>query len=252
MKVVGIIPARMASSRFPGKPLAPIHGLPMIEHVHQRARLAKSLDDVVVATCDREIVAAAQRFGARAIMTAPTHERGTDRVAEAARSLDADVIVNVQGDEPMLDPAMLDLVVQPLLEDRTVRVSNLVRPLARTEAAISDPNVVKAVFDARGNALYFSRSILPGLRYAPVSYPRFAQLGIYAFTREMLQTYAKLPPTPLEAAESVDMLRLLEHGYSIQCPIFHGDLQAVDTPADLSEVEHRLTDDPLMRQYLRR
>jgi 3-deoxy-manno-octulosonate cytidylyltransferase (CMP-KDO synthetase) len=242
----------MASSRFPGKPLAMIHGLTMIQHVFERARLSRAMDQVCVATCDEAIVQAVEGFGGKAIMTSEKHERGTDRVAEAAAHLGSgadDIIVNVQGDEPMLDPEMLDAVVRPLFDDPGVQCTNLISPLPNDQATIEDPNIVKAVVDPHMDALYFSRSVLPGFRYAPLGYPRFRQLGIYAFRRPALEKFVRLPPTPLESAESVDMMRLLEHRVPLRCAVTEVQLWSVDNPGDIAIVEEHLATDPLRAKY---
>jgi 3-deoxy-manno-octulosonate cytidylyltransferase (CMP-KDO synthetase) len=237
MKTVCIIPARMGSSRFPGKPLAPICGRPMIEHVYRRCRMNQSLAGVYIATCDREIAAAAEAFGGTAIMTAGSHQRASDRVAEAAEKMDADIIVMVQGDEPMLYPEMIDAAVRPFREDPAVLCTNLAAPIQSIEE-MRDPNTIKVVVAKNGDALYFSRQPIPSGSSAGLK-----QVCVIPFRREFLLQYAKLEPTPLEIAESVDMLRILEHGLKVRMVMTNYETHAVDTPADLALVER------LMRQY---
>ncbi len=251
--VAVIIPARMGSSRFPGKPLAPILGLPMIEHVYRRAAMSPLPEAVYVATPDREIAQAVESFGGQAIMTSPSHERASDRVAEAVRNLSiaAQVVINLQGDEPLIQPEMIELAARPLLDDPTIMVSNLVGAIA-SEEEWRDRNTIKMVMDPNGFALYLSREPIPTDRIQGWgNIPVFKQVNVVPFQREFLFTYTSLPPTPLEVAESIDMLRVLEHGYSlklIRCDI---DVHSVDTPQDLAQVEQMMSRDPLVRQYMR-
>lgn len=250
--VIAIIPARMGSSRFPGKPLAPLLGLPMIEHVYRRTALSRSLSAVYVATCDREIVDAVEGFGGRAIMTSDTHERASDRVAEAAEGLDADIVVMVQGDEPMVVPEMIDQAVAPLLEDPAVQCVNLAGRIASLDE-FRDPNTIKVVVDPHGDAVYFSREPIPALRGTPLERaPAAKQVCIIPFRREALFLFTSLEATPLEQTESVDMLRFLEHGYKVRMVPTPYDTHAVDTPADLELVATLLRDDPLTATALDR
>ena len=248
MNVVGIIPVRMAASRFPGKPLALIHGRPMVEHVFRRAWMSKTMNEVVVATCDEAIRQAVEYFGGAVIMTADTHVRATDRIAEAARKLEADVVVNIQGDEPMLHPEMLDLLCAPLLEDPTLPCSNLMMPID-DETDFHDPNQVKVVCNQRQEALYMSREPIPTTRYLGFDVQKWKQLGLIAFTKDFLLTFAQLPPTPLEQAESVDMMRAIEHGYRVKMVASPHVTYAVDTPEDLARVEEMMAYDELLTQY---
>ncbi len=248
--IVGIIPARMGAGRFPGKPLADILGWPMVVHVYERARRCAALDDVVVATCDDEIRSVVEAYGGRAIMTSREHERGTDRVAEAARHFDADVIVNIQGDEPLLDPQMLEQVSGPFVRDPALFTCNLIKRLD-TDAEYRDPNCVKVAFTPAMRALYFSREPIPTRRHRP-DQPAFRQLGIIAFRAGFLQTFSRLPRTPLEAAESVDMMRVLEHGFPIALVETGGPAYSVDTPGDLEAVVARMRTDPMAAGYLAR
>jgi len=245
MNIVAIIPARMGSSRFPGKPLAPLHGVPMLGHVYLRTRRNSRLSAVYIATCDDEIRAYARSIGADCVMTSSAHTRASDRTAEAADTIERsagriDAVVMVQGDEPMLVPAMIDEAIGPLASDETVQVVNLVAAIDPDEAA--DPNEVKVAVDRRSNALYFSRHPLPwqnGLADAPV----YKQVCVIPFRRAFLSTFAALEPTPLERAESIDMLRALEHGYAVRMARTAHATCSVDTPADLAHVSHLMRSD---------
>lgn len=249
MKIIGIIPARMGSSRFPDKPLAPILGRPMIEHVYRRIALCHTLDAVYVATCDEDIRSAVEAFAGRVIMTSSEHRRASDRVAEAAQHLDADIVVMVQGDEPMTTPEMIELAIAPMLSDPQVQCVNLVKRIDSNKE-YRDPNAVKVVMDRQGDALYFSREPIPtqqllGFEEIPV----FKQVCIIPFRWDLLLQYARLGPSPLEQAESIDMLRFLEHGYRVRLVETDVDTHAVDTPADLALVESLMRHDPLVAQY---
>lgn len=249
-KIVAAIPARMSSSRFPGKPLTPILGLPMIEHVRRRVERCDTLQAVYVATCDREIADTVEGFGGRVVMTSPRHERASDRVAELASVIDADIYVMVQGDEPLIVPEMIDLALEPLLRDAAVVCSNLAT-LVETEAEFLDRNTVKVVMAMNGDALYFSREAVPTRWRVPFEQLHaYKQVCVIPFRRDFLLTYAKLSPTPLEVAESVDMMRALEHGYPIRLVISPFASQSVDHPDDLVRVEALLRRDPLFAQYL--
>jgi 3-deoxy-manno-octulosonate cytidylyltransferase (CMP-KDO synthetase) len=248
-RVVAVIPVRIGSSRFPGKPLASLHGLPMIEHVFRRAQFCAQLNEVYVATCDAEIQAVAQGFGATVIMTSATHERATDRVAEAAEHFAADIIVMIQGDEPMITPEMVAASLAPLRSDRSICCINLVHRIS-SHREFLDPNTIKVVADSNDNALYFSRSPIPKVDFEESNVKIFKQVCVIPFSRECLLEFARLPPTPLELAESIDMLRLLEHGRKVRLVETAVTTHAVDTPEDLHLVETLMNDDPLMRQYL--
>jgi 3-deoxy-manno-octulosonate cytidylyltransferase (CMP-KDO synthetase) len=219
----------------------------MVWHVYERARAARRIDRVVVATDDERIVAAVRDFGGEAVMTSPRCATGTDRVAEAARTIDGEIVVNVQGDEPMLDPAGLDAAIEPMLEDASIDISTLSLPLTDVEEMLA-PSVVKVVTDSRRRALYFSRSPIPFVRDAGASARDSAaaavaqgltrkHVGLYAFRRESLLRFAKLPPTRLEKAESLEQLRAMENGMSIGVVPVDGEAGvAVDTPQDLERV----------------
>jgi 3-deoxy-manno-octulosonate cytidylyltransferase (CMP-KDO synthetase) len=254
MKIIGIIPARMGSSRFPGKPLANICGIPMLGHVYFRSRMAKVLDDVYVATCDEEIKEYIESIGSKAIMTSDKHERASDRAAEALLKIEKetgqrkDIVVMIQGDEPMVVPEMLDLAVQPMLKDKNVLVVNLMAPIW-TLNEYEDPNEVKVVVDNNNYALYFSREPIPSRKKGAVEIPMLKQMGIIPFRRDFLIEFSRLEPTPLERVESVDMLRILEHGYKVKMVLTRFETHSVDTPEDLRFVEEQMKSDSLAIKY---
>ncbi|MCS7043005.1 MAG: 3-deoxy-manno-octulosonate cytidylyltransferase [Bryobacteraceae bacterium] len=231
--VLGVIPARFASSRFPGKPLVSIDGKPMIQHVWERARLARTLSRLLVATDDGRIASAAAQFGAEVALTSPDHPSGTDRVAEAAAATDAEIVVNIQGDEPLIEPAAIDLAVSTLLDDPNCRMATLKRRIERPED-IRNPNVVKVVTTLDGWALYFSRSPIPFAREGvPVCWKH---IGLYVYRRDLLLSYGSLPRGPLEQMEKLEQLRALENGIGIRVAETGYDTIGVDTPEDLEAV----------------
>ena len=249
MKVLAIIPARMAASRFPGKPLAPILGLPMIEHVRRRVAMCSRLTEVIVATCDEEIRNVVEAAGGKVAMTADTHVRCTDRIAEAALGRDADIVINVQGDEPLVMPEMMNALIGPLLADPDLPSTNLVTPIIDDEEFVN-PNAVKAVVNRAGDILYFSREPIPSRKKAERNdYMKWKQLGIIAFRGDFLRTFTKLEPTPLEIVESVDMMRAIEHGYRVKMVEVKERMIGVDIPADVALVESILARDPLLKLY---
>jgi len=236
--VACVIPARYASSRFPGKVLAPLLGRPMIEHVHRRA-VEADVGEVLVAADDPRVVAAVTAFGGRAVMTSPNHNSGTDRICEAVQDLDCDVIINVQGDEPLLPPPVIARLAQLMLADPALEIATVAVPAAREELA--DPNKVKVVFDASGRAMYFSRSLVPYLREGGADTPAYLHWGIYAYRRAALEKFVALPPGRLESCEKLEQLRALENGISIQVMTVEGlHSVGVDTPADLAEAEAQM------------
>ncbi|MFQ5532693.1 MAG: 3-deoxy-manno-octulosonate cytidylyltransferase [Candidatus Methylomirabilales bacterium] len=244
MKAVGVIPARYASSRFPGKPLAHLRGRPLIQHVYERARRSKTLERVVIATDDvriRDVVAA---FGGEAQLTGLHHASGTDRVAEVATSLSSQLVVNIQGDEPLIEPAMIDEAVAPfLLVESDFVMGTLCRAL-ETEDEWRSPHVVKVVRDCRGFALYFSRAPIPYHRVQG-SNPYYKHIGLYVYRRDFLLEFARLAPTPLEGTEQLEQLRALENGYPIRVVETKYDSIGVDTPDDLERIERILAADGL-------
>ena len=236
MRCAIIIPARFASSRLPGKPLLRETGKYLIQHVYEQACQSKRATDVIVATDDSRIVAAVESFGGRVMMTRADHSTGTDRVAEVACRLDADVIVNLQGDEPLIDPKALDLLPELLERDRGSVIATLAVPLPSLEAYYS-PNVVKVVRDRKGRALYFSRSPIPMVRDGEPDLVRQPQLflqhlGLYAYRKEALLELATLPPDPIEQAEKLEQLRVLAMGWQIQVGVIGHAGRGVDTPED--------------------
>src|SRR5262245_49146291 len=235
MKTAIVIPARFASSRLPGKPLLKGTGKYLLQHVYENA-CRSSADDVIVATDDARIVDAVRSFGGQVMMTRADHPSGTDRVAEAARQLDADIVVNLQGDEPQLDPAILDVLPDLLVKDRDADMATLAVPMTSLEQW-RDPNCVKVVCDRSGRALYFSRSPIPFVRDGVPDFlkqpSRFLQhLGIYAYRREFLLHLATLPPEPLEEMEKLEQLRVLSLGHQIAVGVVQFAGRGVDTPAD--------------------
>jgi 3-deoxy-manno-octulosonate cytidylyltransferase (CMP-KDO synthetase) len=237
MKAIGIIPARWQATRLPGKPLAEIAGRPMIQHVYERAREAASLTEVIVATDDERILAAVRECGGQAVLTSPDHRSGTDRVAEAAAERDADVVVNIQGDEPLIDPHAIDALVAPFLSEPALSMTTLAVPIRAAEE-IDDPGVVKVVVDRHGYALYFSRYPVPYQREEGTgsSGGRLKHLGLYAYRADFLQAFSRMEPTPLEQAEKLEQLRALENGERIFVVLTEHDAVSVDTPEDLARV----------------
>ena len=255
MKIIAIIPARMGSSRYPGKPMAKIHGMPMIGHVLLRSQMSELLDDVYVATCDREIADYVKSIGGKAVITSTCHERCTDRVSEALLSIEketrekVDVVVNIQGDEPMLTPEMIDEAVRPMMDDSSIVCVNLMAPL-KSQIEHEDPNEVKVVVDINNFAMYFSREPIPSRKKGVTDVPMNKQVCIMPFTRDFLIRFNELEETPLEIIESVDMLRALEHGYKVKMVPTMYDTYSVDTPEDLKRVEQLMVDDELLSKYI--
>jgi len=249
MKIVAMIPARMGSSRFPGKPLTPILGKPMIEHVYRRVSLCEQLDATIIATCDEAIRRAAESFAAPVIMTSDTHDRASDRVAEAVQDLEADIIVMVQGDEPMIHPDMIDTAVEPFRSDDSIGCVNLSRRIESQEE-YENPDTIKVVTDIDNNAMYMTRAPVPTLTKAGlVDTMALKQVCVIVFTRSELELYTRLAPTPLEQYESVDMLRLMEHGRAVHMVRTRRETMAVDRPEDVPRVEELLRHDALVTSY---
>jgi 3-deoxy-manno-octulosonate cytidylyltransferase (CMP-KDO synthetase) len=240
-KVTAIIPARMGASRFPGKPLAKISGLPMIEHVRRRVSLCKNIDEVCVATCDEEIFAVVSGYGGNAVMTKNTHQRCTDRVEEASHKVKGDIIVIVQGDEPLLDPKVLDSLVKPMLDNPKIDCTNLLSVIS-DEKDLLDIDIVKTVIDKNKHVLYYSRAPIPYLRCGKAR-PMYRQTGLSAFSNQFLRIYSRLPQTPLEVAESVDFLRIIENRFPILGVLYHNETVGVDRPGDIIKAEAILKND---------
>jgi len=250
VKAVGIIPARYGSTRFPGKPLADLSGKPLIQHVVERAMGAKLLTEVLVATDDERILRAVETFGGKAYITSRDHPSGTDRVAEVARCLRSPLVVNIQGDEPLIAPEMIDQAIGPFLKDKGLQMGTLCK-MMEDPVEVSNPHTVKVVFDREGYALYFSRLPIPyhtvqgsrftvqgkepsAISHQPFNY--YKHIGLYVYRREFLLKLTGLPQTPLERAERLEQLRALEHGFRIKVVETEYDSIGVDTPEDLERV----------------
>jgi len=236
--VVVVIPARYASVRFPGKALARVGGKPLIQHVWERARLLGTVERVIVATDDERIAGAVRGFGGTAVMTSAAHPSGTDRVAEAARGTAAELVVNLQGDEPVFDAKAVDELVGLMADDPSIEMGTLAHPI-RDDAELADVNANKVVLDQAGYALYFSRSPIPYRRQPGLITP-LRHIGIYVFRAPFLQRFASLPPTPLEKTETLEQLRALEHGVRIRVLVTPHASLGVDTPADLDRLAAQL------------
>ena len=255
MKVVGIIPARMASTRFPGKPLADIVGMPMVGHCYLRTKMCNLMDEVYVATCDQEIFDYVESIGGKAVMTANTHERATDRTAEAVAKIEKetgeriDLVVMMQGDEPMVVPEMLEQAIAPMLEDESLRILNIIARIPDREI-FESPNTVKLVLGVGGNILYLSRSPIPSDAKYKGEITILKQLGIILFRRDFLFEYNEMPQTPHEIIESCDMLRVIENGIRLQTVLAGIDTWSVDTPEDLALVVSKMATDPLVKTYV--
>lgn len=235
MKILCVIPARYASTRLPGKPLADIAGKPMIQHVYERALKAARPEMVLVATDHHLVYEAVKKFGGQVMLTSPDHPTGTDRLAEVALAFpDADVIINVQGDEPLIEPTIIDALAGAFDRDDNLSMATLMTPMEESE--YNDSSAVKVVTDLNGYAIYFSRSLIPFPRTKSTGFNVYKHIGLYAYRRDFLLKYAKLEPTPLEKAESLEQLRALEHGYKIKVLKTHFKSIGVDTAHDLEVV----------------
>jgi 3-deoxy-manno-octulosonate cytidylyltransferase (CMP-KDO synthetase) len=248
MKITAVIPARYASTRFPGKALAEIDGRPMIQHVYERTAQSKLISRVIVATDDSRIADAVSMIGGEAIMTSTDHETGTDRLAEVAAGLDSDIVVNVQGDEPLIDPAMIDLAIQPFLEEADLQMGTVKTRIKCLHDFLS-PNVVKVVTDNRGDALYFSRSPLPFFRdkwkdlkdesFCSGKLLCYKHVGLYVYRRDFLMKFAAMPATFLEISEKLEQLRAIENGVKIRVVETVFESVGVDTPDDLLKAQEQ-------------
>jgi 3-deoxy-manno-octulosonate cytidylyltransferase (CMP-KDO synthetase) len=247
MKVVAVIPARWDSTRLKGKVLADINGKPMLQHVWERVKRAHEVDEVVVAVDKEKVYKAVSSFGGKAVFTSPEQPSGTDRIAEVASSIDADVYINVQADEPLVHPLMVDALAQVFKYERNIQIATLIKRIHSKEE-ISNPNVVKVVVDRKGFALYFSRSPIPYIRGGDAELPGsgpalqdisgsyFKHIGLYSYTKDFLFTYTNLPKSTLEMDEKLEQLRVLEHGYKIMTIETRYDTIGVDTQEDLEKV----------------
>lgn len=257
MNSIAIIPVRMAASRLPGKPMAKILDMPMTGHIYHRTKLATKINDVYVATCDQEIVDYVESIGGKAIMTKDTWERATERVGEATDKIEqqtgkkVDVVVMVQGDEPMIHPDTVDSMVEPFLNDKYINTVNLINKITSDED-YSNKDIVKLIHDKDGKIVWFFRQPSPYWVGKVKELPIQIQTGIIAFRRSNLTEFNNLEPTPFEKANSVDMCRFTENGYPIQTVLSDKRLFSVDTPADLELVEQKMSQDSLVKKYLKR
>lgn len=237
MRCLGVIPARYESKRFPGKPLAMIAEKPMIQWVYERSTLADSLDAIIVATDDSRIFEAVEAFGGTAVMTSASHQSGTDRIAEVAQAHDAELVVNIQGDEPLIEPEVIDAAVRPLQDDPDLEMGTIACPLAGED--LGNPNVVKVVFDAQHRALYFSRARIPyprGAAPADGQVSHWQHIGMYVYRKDFLLRFTGYPVSRLEQLERLEQLRALEHGHAIYVNPTEYRSISVDTPEDLQQV----------------
>jgi len=254
MNIIGIIPARLASSRLPRKPMADILGMPMIGHVYKRCKLSGILKEVYVATCDQEIADYVKSIGGKAIMTLDTHERASDRTAEALEKIEKetgdkmDIVVMIQGDEPMVTPGMIDAAIAPLLQDKDIHITNLMA-FMKTQVEHEDPAEVKVVVDKNNFAMYFSREPIPSRKKGATEIPMLKQVCIIPFRRDFLLEYNAMPQTPLEIIESVDMNRLLENSIKIKMVMRDEETYSVDTLEDLAKVNSKMKSDPYLKLY---
>jgi len=258
MRAIGIIPARWKASRFEGKILADLSGKPMIQHVWERAKESRVLDELIVATDSEEVIKAVEAFGGKAVYTSKDQPSGTDRIAEVVNPIDVEVVVNIQGDEPLIHHSMIDGLANMLLLDKTVKMATVIKKVTKKKELLN-PNVVKVVIDKEGNALYFSRSPIPYARggekhhsifdvhywfsthsFKPESQDYYKHVGIYAYTKDFLFTYTNLPKSKLENTEKLEQLRALENGCKIKVIETEYDTIGVDTPEDLKKAEDML------------
>jgi len=238
IKTAAVIPARYGSTRFPGKVLAELCGKPMIQWVYEKAA-ASIADEVIIATDEPKVARAVEGFGGRAVMTSPNHPSGTDRISEAVQGLDCDIIINVQGDEPLIPTSVIDGLIRKMQEDASIEMSTVAVPRLRSEIE-NDPNKVKVVFDERNFALYFSRSIVPYLREGGKDAETYLHWGIYGYRRETLERFVRLPEGRLESCEKLEQLRALENGIRIYVMLSDLESIGVDTPEDLKRAEMKI------------
>lgn len=249
VSVLGVIPARMASSRFPGKPIKFIHGKPMIWHVWQRSLLSNVLDEVVIATCDNDIREVAEAFGAKVVMTSDKHTRSNDRVAEVAKKISCEIVLNIQGDEPLVDPQLINDVVNEFGKSSEIQCVNPVSEI-NTEEEMQSPHTVKVVSNLSGRVLYFSRYPIPSALINERKYPAYRQVPIIGFRSDFCIKLSRLPEGPLELQESIDLLRAVEHDMPLHTLITEFQTMGVDTPSDLRNVEQALENDSVYKEYV--
>ena len=229
MKVIGVIPARFNSTRFPGKVLANLRGKPIIQHVYERAKKAKRLDEILIATDYERVFKVAEKFGAKVVMTSKEHLTGTDRVSEAVKKLKAEIVINIQADAPLINPLMIDKVAEVLLDDSNLIMATLMKRIEK-KGELCNPNIVKVVTDSQGFALYFSRSPIP---YAKNNFISYKHIGAYGYRRKFLLIFVQLSRSPLEKIENLEQLRALENGYKIKMIETDDDMIEIDTEEDL-------------------
>lgn len=245
MDAIGIIPARYGSTRFEGKVLADLGGKPVIQHVYERAKQAKLLDELIVACDDERVKNVVSKFGGKAILTSPDQPTGTDRLTEVVNPIDVKVVVNIQGDEPFVQPTMIDNIVLELLNNPKTGMATIIKRI-EDEKDLYDPNIVKVVIDKNGFALYFSRNFIPFIRNKDSAksvletYVFYKHIGLYGYTKDFLFTFKNLPESNLEEAEKLEQLRVLEHGYKIKTIVTKFDTVGIDTPEDLERAKELL------------
>jgi 3-deoxy-manno-octulosonate cytidylyltransferase (CMP-KDO synthetase) len=240
MKIIGVIPARYGSTRFPGKPLADIGGKPMIQHVWENSAKSKLINELYVATDDKRIFGAVGRFWGKAVMTSAKHKSGSDRIGEVVKNIKCDIVVNIQGDEPFINPANIDKAIMPLIKDKSINVSTLCTKI-KNKDEINNPNVVKVVTDKNGFALYFSRHTIPYNRDNAKDTVYYKHIGLYVYRKDYLMKFVKLKPSKLEIAEKLEQLRILENETKIKVIVTSIDSVTVDTISDLKKIK-RLED----------
>lgn len=236
MKIVGVIPARWGSTRFEGKVLATIAGKPMIQHVWERSLKSRKLHDLIIACDDKRVFSIVEGFGAKCVMTSPKHQSGSDRIAEVVKDLDVDIIINVQGDEPLIHHSVIDDLADCLVEDKSADMATVIKFFGKGED-VTNPNVVKVVIDENQYALYFSRSVIPFNREGKSSVSYCKHLGIYAYRKDFLLKFKNLPQSHLEKVEQLEQLRALEAGYKIKTVLTEIQTAGVDVPSDIKRVE---------------
>ncbi len=241
MECIGVIPARFSSTRFEGKVLADINGKPMLQHVWERAKEAKVLDEVIIACDDERVLAAAKAFGAHVVFTSKGHPSGTDRIIEVVNPLEVRVVVNIQGDEPLVSPLMIDTLARTLMDHKNIPMATVMKRI-EDPAEVQDPHVVKVVVDRNGFALYFSRAAIPhrAVNSDAAETVHYKHIGLYAYTKDFLFTYKNLPQSRLEQTEKLEQLRVLEEGYKIKVIETKFETIGVDTPADLERLKEYL------------
>jgi 3-deoxy-manno-octulosonate cytidylyltransferase (CMP-KDO synthetase) len=236
MKIIGVIPARYGSTRFPGKALADVGGKPMIQHVWESSSKSKLINELYIATDDKRIFDAVGRFWGKAVMTSPKHKSGSDRIGEVVKKIKCDIIVNIQGDEPFINPANIDKAIKPLMQDNKIMVSTLCTKI-KNKDEINNPNVVKVITDKNGFALYFSRHTIPFNRDDAKDVTYYKHIGLYVYKKDYLMKFIRLKPSKLELAEKLEQLRILENGEKIKVVVTNIDSVTVDTKEDLKKLK---------------